>query len=156
MCADAAGPLLASSGAQALVSRLAVAAAGSTQGAAAISANTLGPGAEAASYAARLAALRAALHASADAAADAGAAHGRNPSMDPRPGATAGVEAVLGALVRAWEEVKAVEEARAAEEAAEFRSKTREAPGASEEVRLCLVTPTDLRNMNGDPHSQDT
>lgn len=125
-------PLLATNGAQALVGRLAVAAAGSTPGAAA-SAKTLGPGAEAASYAARLGALRAALHAAADTTANAGAAHALNPGANPRK--SAGVEAVLGALLRAWEEVKAAEEARAAEEAAEFRSKTREAPGASEEVR---------------------
>ena len=126
MCTAAAVPLLATSGAQALVGRLAVAAAGSSPGTAAGGEKTLGPGAEAASYAARLAALRASLHAAADAASD--------PNTDPK--IPAGVEAVLGALLRAWEEVKAAEEARAAEEAAEFRSKTREAPGASEEVRF--------------------
>ena len=61
------------------------------------------------------------------------------PAYHTLPYPAAGMEAVLGALVGAWEEVKAAEEARAAEEAAEFRSKTREAAGASEEVRMHLA-----------------
>ncbi len=61
---------------------------------------------------------------------------GPEPAADP----AAGVEAVLRALVSAWEELKAAEEARAAADAAEFRSKTREAPGTSEEARGRTLT----------------
>ena len=162
-------PDLASKGTQALVGRLAVAAATGALPVPSLGAPTLSPGAEVAAYSARLAALRVALHASADAAMRA-ACLPENPDKYPSVHATlplappavarqthlspeggedrecpayptlpypaAGMEAVLGALVGAWEEVKAAEEARAAEEAAEFRSKTREAAGASEEVGM--------------------
>ena len=56
-------------------------------------------------YAARLGALRAALHAVTTAAAGEQAVHRQNPSKNPIT--SVGVDAVLGALLRAWEEVKA-------------------------------------------------
>lgn len=166
MYGNAGAPDLASKGTQALVGRLAVAATTGAPPMPSLGAPTLSPGAEVAAYSARLAALRVALHASADAAMRAAclpenpdkypsmhatqplapAAVARQTHLSPEAGEdrdcpaspAAGMEAVLGALVGAWEEVKAAEEARAAEEAAEFRSKTREAAGASEEVGMHL------------------
>ena len=102
-CTVAAVSLLATSSAQASAVCLAVVAAGTTSGAAAGSAQSVGSGAVAASYAARLGALCVALHAAADAAVEVSQAP--NPRTDPE--SITGMDAVLGALLHAWEEVNA-------------------------------------------------